>query len=299
VRVNDDPGGFDNWLPEIAVSGQGEPHMIWYDWRDAAPSRCGGVSQVYMAQSQTAGASWSTLGAVTDAASDWTNSTSNLAPNQGDYLGFYVNALAAYAAWADVRNGDPDVYTVAFSLQPTAVLVSLMSAEAAPDKVTLTWHTPGAEGLAATIYRRTSEAGEWSAIAQLDVPASARVVYTDQAVTPGERYQYQIGVVEGGVETTYGQVWVDVPRLAFALSSIGPNPASRDLWVSFSLPSAAPATLRLIDVAGRAVRTREVGSAAGPQRVNLMEGERLPMGVYVVRLTQGGRTVSARVSVVR
>jgi hypothetical protein len=69
--------------------------------------------------------------------------------------------------------------------------------------------------------------------------------------------------------------------------------------VSFVLPTSAPATLRLYDVAGREVRSRDVGGAAGVRPVNLGEGGLLPMGVYVVRLTQGGKTVSARVSVVR
>jgi len=299
VRVNVEPALFDNWLPEVAVSAEGRAYVAWYDWRDSPAARCGGVSQVYLARSDDGGGSWVQLGQITDAASDWTNSSSNLAPNQGDYISLYANEIGVYPAWADARDGDPDVYTSYLPLLVTPVQASLVSAEAAPDRVTLSWHAPGAEGLVANVYRRTESGSDWSLLAQLDVPANARVVYSDQAVAPGARYQYRIGVVEGGVESFYGEVWVDVPRLTLALSSIAPNPTSRDLWVSFWLPSVAPATLRLIDIAGRAVRTREVGSAAGPQRVNLMEGERLPMGVYVVRLTQGGRTVSARVSVVR
>jgi hypothetical protein len=298
TRVNADPGYFDNWLPEVGVGGSSVPLVIWYDWRDSPPSRCGGVSQIYMAHSQTGGSSWSTLGAVTDAASDWTNSNSNLAPNQGDYLGLYVNALTAYPAWADARNGDPDVYTLALSLQVTPVLASLARAEAAPDRVRLTWDAPGAEGLQATVYRRT-ELSDWTALARLDVPASARIVWTDEAVRPGARYDYRLGILESGVESYYGEARVDVPGATLALSSITPNPAARDLWVSFALPSAAPATLRLIDVAGREVRSREVGAVAGPQRVNLAEGGPLPMGIYAVKLTQGSRSVSARVSVVR
>jgi hypothetical protein len=47
------------------------------------------------------------------------------------------------------------------------------------------------------------------------------------------------------------------------------------------------------------VRSREVGAVAGPQRVNLAEGGPLPMGIYVVKLTQAGRSVAARASVVR
>ena len=299
VRVNtDDAGHFDNWLPEIAVSGQGRLFVAWYDWRDSPVGQCGGVSHVYLARSDDGGGSWIPLGQVTDAQSDWTNSLSNLSPNQGDYIALYANENGVYPAWADVRNGDPDVYTAYIPFLVTPVQASLLSAVAEPRRVTLAWHAPGAEGLAATVYRRT-ESSDWAPLAVIDVPASARILYADDDVAPGARYGYRIGVVENGVEGFYGEGWVSVPRAALAISAIAPNPATRDLWVSFSLPGTAPATLSLIDVAGRSVRTRQVSAPAGEQRVNLGEGERLPMGVYVVKLTQGGRSVSARVSVVR
>src|SRR5206468_1838470 len=116
----------------------------------------------------------------------------------------------------------------------------------------------------------------------------------------GGRYGYRLGVVESGVEYFHTETWVDVPRNALALSAVGPNPAANDLWVSFSLAGNTPATLSLIDIAGREVRLRQVGGLGpGPQRVNLGEGGRLPMGVYVVRLAQAGHILTRRVSVVR
>jgi hypothetical protein len=298
-RVNADPGYFDNWLPEVSVSGQGQPIVVWYDWHYSPAANCGGVSDVSMARSDVGGANWTQVGRVTDAQTFWSNIATNIAPNQGDYITLHANENGAYVAWADGRNGDPDVYTAYVPyLVHTAVEASLVSAEALPDQVTLTWYAPGAEGLPVNVYRRT-ESGDWTAIDQLIAPANARVVYTDRAVAPGDRLGYRIGVLEGGAESFHGEAWVEVPRYGLTLSPVAPNPVARDLWVSFSLPRAAPATLRLIDVAGREVRSRELGSLVGPQRVNLGEGAVLPMGVYVVRLTQGGTSVSTRVSVVR
>jgi len=242
--------------------------------------------------------SWTQLGAVSNVQSDWTNSSSFLAPNQGDYLALYANENGVYPAWADVRSGDPDVYMSYLPLLVTPVEASLVSAVAAPDRVTLTWYTADAAGLPVNVYRRT-ESTDWEALGQLDVPANGRIIFVDNTVTAGSRYQYRIGVVESGTESFYGEASVTVPTLALAIASVAPNPASRDLWVAFTLPSAAPATLRLIDIAGREVRSREVGASAGPQRVNLAEGAVLPMGIYAVKLTQGGRSVSTRVSVVR
>jgi hypothetical protein len=298
ARINQDPGYYDNWLPEVAVSGQGRAFVEWYDWRDSPAGRCGGLSNVYLARSDDGGASWNQLGAISDASSDWSNSNSYLAPNQGDYIALFGNENGIYPAWADARNGDPDVYFSYLNLLVTPVNASLVSAVALPDRVTLSWYTTDSAALPANIYRRT-ESTDWAAIGQVIVPASGEVAFTDNDVAPGARYQYRVGIVESGTETFYAETWVTVPRYVLAIQSIAPNPAVRDMWVSFTLPTASPATLRLIDVAGREVRRRGLGSVAGPQRVNLAEGSALPMGVYQIKLTQGAHSVSTRASFVR
>jgi hypothetical protein len=108
--VNDDPPTFDNWLPEIAVSGRGRPYITWYDWRDFAETTCGGWSHVYLARSDDGGDTWTPLGTITDQQTDWTVTPSSIAPNQGDYIALFANDHDVIAAWADGRDGDPDVY---------------------------------------------------------------------------------------------------------------------------------------------------------------------------------------------
>ena len=305
LRINQDAGYFDDWLPEVSVSGQGRAFVAWYDWRDAPAGRCGGLSNVYLARSDDGGGSWTELKntatnqSVTNVTSDWTNSSSFLAPNEGDYINLYANENGVYVTWADARNGDPDVFVSYVPLLVTPVQVSLVSAVAVPDRVTLTWYAADAAGLLANVYRRAAATDDWTAIGQLDVAASGQVVFADDAVMPGSRFQYRLGIVEHGTESFYGETWVEVPSYVLAIASVAPNPAARDLWVSFTLPRATPATLRLIDVAGREVRRRDVGTAAGPQRLNLAEGSLLPAGIYEVKLTQGDRSVTARASVVR
>ena len=94
---------------------------------------------------------------------------------------------------------------------------------------------------------------------------------------------------------------LDVPgdALVFALDPVRPNPAHGDgLIVRFTLASPAAASLELLDVAGRRVAMREVG-ARGPGRhsVNLSERGRIPPGIYLVRLTQGARSMTRRAAV--
>ena len=88
--------------------------------------------------------------------------------------------------------------------------------------------------------------------------------------------------------------------VAFALEGIRPNPArGNGLHVALALPSGASARLELLDVSGRRVLAREVGSlGAGRHTVNLAEGQGVLAGIYWVRLTQGPSQQRQRVAVV-
>ena len=108
---------------------------------------------------------------------------------------------------------------------------------------------------------------------------------------------------EGGYAALGPEGTTDVPDgapLAFALERVRPNPVVGDrLSVEFMLPNAAPARLELLDVSGRRVFAREVGSL-GPGRhtMDLAEGRRFAPGLYLVRLTQGADARVRRVAVI-
>jgi hypothetical protein len=80
----------------------------------------------------------------------------------------------------------------------------------------------------------------------------------------------------------------DVPRLELALHGVSPNPSRGTLNVEFSLADAQPAWLEVLDVTGRRVAAREVGTLGpGRHRLDLRRG--LRPGIYLVRLAQGSR----------
>ncbi len=81
----------------------------------------------------------------------------------------------------------------------------------------------------------------------------------------------------------------------FSLDAIHPNPAPARTTVEFTLPSSDPATLELIDLAGRRVWSTEVGGlGAGPHALDLGgPGRPLTPGFYFVRL-RGEREASTR-----
>jgi hypothetical protein len=87
---------------------------------------------------------------------------------------------------------------------------------------------------------------------------------------------------------------------AFALGEVHPNPGPGDrLSVEFVLPNAAPARLELVDVGGRRVAAREVGTwGPGRHTVDLASGHHVAAGVYLVRLTQGPNARVQRIVVI-
>ena len=88
---------------------------------------------------------------------------------------------------------------------------------------------------------------------------------------------------------------VENGEVAFSLRPT--NPVTGPFTVGFSLVSDAPATLVVYDIGGRQVAVREVGSlGVGSHTMKLSV---LPTGLYIVRLSQAGRSLSSRVVVIR
>ena len=99
---------------------------------------------------------------------------------------------------------------------------------------------------------------------------------------------------------TFTQVAVgDAAGWRLELAGAYPNPARGEIRVWFTLPSREPATLELMDVAGRRVIRREVGSLGpGPHALTLGSPSLRP-GLYFLRLAQAGRAIRGRAVVVR
>ena len=94
--------------------------------------------------------------------------------------------------------------------------------------------------------------------------------------------------VEPGPPTPKG------PGLAF--ESVRPNPLRSWVDVAYALAQAGPASLELIDVTGRRVLHFDMGAReAGRHEVRMHRGTDAPAGVYWLKLSQAGRSVSHRV----
>ena len=240
----------------------------------------------------------------------------------GTDVGVYVSGDAG-ADWLPFDTGLPIVAVFDMAIQPTsqtlriathgrgmwerlitgatAVPMLVVGWEFEDGRVCLTWYVAGAAGTAATVHRR-QEPGDWSAIGPARSSGAGQFSFEDAGVIPGRTYVYRLGVVTGGGEQLGGEVWVDVPASGarLALQGVTPNPARHGFAVSFRLSDGSPAALELVDVTGRRVEAREVGSlGVGIHSVGLGRVAGLESGAYWVRLSQAGRSVSRRVSVLR
>ena len=113
----------------------------------------------------------------------------------------------------------------------------------------------------------------------------------------------QVYAINNATLFAVGASTVDAPPqprvTAIALSTPRPNPFRDHTTLRFTLPSAAPVTLDIIDIAGERVATLWSGSAIAGEHVARWDGRDLagasrPPGVYFARLAVGGVSRSAR-----
>jgi hypothetical protein len=109
------------------------------------------------------------------------------------------------------------------------------------------------------------------------------------------------GVPQGGIEELTDEILVRVPSgLSLALEGLRPNPARARLIVSFTLPTAMPAKLELLDIQGRRMRAQDVGTLGpGQHTLSLGNAGSVAPGLYFLRLTQGPTSLVSKAVIAR
>jgi hypothetical protein len=176
---------------------------------------------------------------------------------------------------------------------PVPTLLSLVGVEAKPGEVKLRWFS--ATDLGATAVQRRTAESEWTLLGEPQNMGNGLLTYVDSGV-PSGRYAYRLGGRDGTEEVFSEATWVTVPSgSVLSLAGFQPNPSRGGAVVSFSLASAESATLEVVDVRGRVVLQRDVGSLGpGSHTVEIGAEAGLRPGVYWVRLKQGAETLTKR-----
>lgn len=85
----------------------------------------------------------------------------------------------------------------------------------------------------------------------------------------------------------------------FSLAQNYPNPFNPSTVIEFTIPNDGPITLELFDALGRTVRTLAAGMRSAGRYTERVEFTDLPSGMYLYRLTAGGRSEARRMLLIR
>ena len=254
-------GAGNQQTPAILPDGAGGAIVAWEDYRNGSTS-VGIYAQRILAS-----------GAVDPA---WPTNGIALCANAG-FEGPKFVALVedggggALVTWSDKRNGYEDIH---FDIYAQRVLAS--------GTIPLAWPANGRPLCSAA-------GGQSRPALAPDANGGAIATWTDERGFNAGIYAQRVqgnGQLGDGTVSAPGE---PEPAPALALDRVCPNPSQRGaLTLHFGLASAAPAWLELVDVSGRRIAAREVGSL-GPGRhsFDLGTGVRLSAGLYFVRLRQG------------
>lgn len=201
------------------------------------------------------------------------------------------------------RTTDPQIFDsntwLMSSTVPVVTTLSGPRVRAHPGRVELEWSFPVGQ-LEDAVLQRLSAFEDWRTLDAEVSCADGRARSVDLSATPGARYAYRLKWKTVNTVRISDAAWVDVPNLRFALLTTSPNPGAGPISVEFSLPDGAPASLELLDVAGRRLWRDDVGRlGAGDHFVTIDPTSGLRPGIYLIRLERSGESRVARVGIVR
>ena len=318
VRVNDDAIGYDDYLPEVAVGGDGLPYVAAYDFRD---DPYGSRANLYLSRSADGGATWAGGARLSSTSTNFSTAVTNMAPNMGDYLALGSGGAGVFAAWADGRGANLDVYAAGV---PTGAAIAsgpadtTMSAAGAAD---FGWSFTNANTQFAspcTAHFTSERAWAMPADAVVNVPAGGAawraitVAVPDSAASGTNRVCVTLtgpgGLTVGqdcfAIAVLASPLGVDGGPLAFSLGTSTPNPARGHAGIAWSVPRTGRARLAVYDLSGARVRTLVDGLAPAGRNVTWWDGRddggrAVRAGAYFWSLEFEGGRLSRRMVLVR
>lgn len=309
--VSDAAPRYAEFQPEVLVAADGMPYVTWFDWRDDG---CGGRSHQYVARSSDGGTTWAPGQRFSDVQNDWARVPlgSDL-PSTGDHSHLAADQSFLRPAWADGRNGRPDVYTAPIA---TGLDLTMCQGDLTVDAgsaVNAGWTVTNLNPLFAGSYAWTLKSQrDWplppaaATTTEADGTAGIHPTITvpDSAAPGANRMCLTVTDARGAqrrhccftVTVQPRSAIVPVLASAFDLRANPPDPASRVTRIDFSLPYDGPVQLRIYGLRGDLVRTLADGARpAGPYSVTWDgrddRGAQAGAGAYVCRLEGGSMRV--------
>jgi hypothetical protein len=198
-------------------------------------------------------------------------------------------------------------FVLASDTEPLPVELASFEGLAAENDVRLTWRTASEQNNAGFNIQRQHEGVTWTTIGFVESKATGGTTSEPQSYRfrdtdlpyAADALTYRLRQVDvDGTESLSEEVVVQRGVSDLELLGTYPNPARSQATVRFAVPNGTDdARLVLYDLLGRAVRRVEV---TGTERQTMTLGtDGLASGMYFLRLTGGGQTVTRKLTVVR
>ena len=273
--------------PAVLPDGAGGAIVAWEDHRGAS----GG--DIYAQHVRGAGALdslWAVGGAPVA-----TGGPSNFAPMLAS-----DGSGGAIVTWSDASSQAVAGY---FSARRALAegIPQLLRAETNAGYARLVWTLGAASGATVRSYRAATD-GTWETLATLGIDDSLHLVLEDRAAPAGREVEYRLSVAKGGTEYFLAPVRVTIPKapVQLALERVWEAPARDAIQFSFALPPGPPARVEVFDVLGRRVAEASLEQfTPGYYTHRVAFRGRAVSGIYFVRLSQGPRSLSRRMSFLR
>jgi FlgD Ig-like domain len=299
--VNDDPPGFDNCFPDVAVDGLGQVHVAWYDRHDVPDQ--GMTVHTYWALSRDGGGSFLPSQRLSGQPSPWQYSGGG--PNIGDHLGLATAGARTFVVWTQVAAPDTvDIHGVTITTDPaTGTTIARFVVEPGINAIALSWLVADASELLGFRVERAQGDAEFESLAPGLIPSHGvgDYSYQDEKAESGVHYRYRLAVLtsagtsyEGPLEAT---LQTSVKRLALSPKS---NPFHTSLALTLALPREVYARVHVYDLQGHLVADVHDGVLTAGEHVIEWNGKdrsggAAGAGLYLVRAEAGGQSVSRRV----
>jgi hypothetical protein len=199
-------------------------------------------------------------------------------------------------------------------ITPLGVELSSFTGLAGNGGITLSWQTGSESGNCLWLVERaTSPENGFLRIAEVEAannPNGHNYSYTDNAIAPLTDYYYRLGDMDiKGNITWNGPVLITsqgVTITEFWMAPGRPNPCRHQVAFEYALPQAATVTAKVYDICGRVVSTLSEercnpGVSVKPIIWNLRDinGNMVPNGVYFLKVSADGRSITRKITVLR
>lgn len=181
----------------------------------------------------------------------------------------------------------------------SGALPQLVSTESGPGRAHLVWR--GTEGDSAwySIQRR-ADGEDWRTLSSARVGRDGLLVCEDRGVLPGTQAAYRLAVVTSTALVGLEEILIEIPMaMPLALRFARMEDRGRTVRISYVLETHDRANLEIMDVAGRRVLVRDLGSPGAGSHEDRFASSILPSGIYFARLHQAQQTRTARLTLIR